>query len=224
MLKDNPTIARSLTQIENERSVMNKDAESESTFPTDQTLIRRFREGSQDAASEIYLRYAKRLQATAKKQTSTDLAVRKGADDIVQSVFRTFFRRVAVGQYEVVDGEDLWKLFLVIALNKIRTAAEYHRAQKRDVRRSKSVDSDLYRALSGRQNDEQVAMLVLQMTIEDILEKIPESNRELVRYRIEGFSVAEVAEKSGRALRSVERVLQNFRSRLWEEIEVGDES
>ncbi len=50
-----------------------------------------------------------------------DLAGRVDADDIVQSVFRTFFRRVAKGDYEVPDGEELWKLFLVIALNKVRT-------------------------------------------------------------------------------------------------------
>lgn len=203
---------------------MTNPVEFESPVPSDRTLLRKFREGNQDAASEIYLRYAKRLQATARNQTAGDLAVRKGAEDIVQSVFRTFFRRVAVGQYDVADGEDLWKLFLVIGLNKIRSAAEFHHAQKRDVRKTRAVDSDLYRALTSRNSDEQIALVVLQMTIEDILGKIPEQNRELVRLRIEGHSVEEIAEQTGRALRSIERILQKFRKLLREEIEVDDGS
>lgn len=188
---------------------------------TDRTLIRRFRSGEQDAAAELYLRYAKRLRSMAKKQTSSELAVRKGEEDIIQSVFRTFFRRVSIGQYDVVDGEDLWRLFLVISLNKIRNAAEFHRAKKRDVRRTKSVDSDLYRTYSSHESDDHVAVLILQMTIDDVLAKLPEHNRDVVRLRIDGFSVTEIAEKANRAQRSVERVLQQFRAMLLSEIE-GD--
>jgi hypothetical protein len=32
------------------------------------------------------------------------------AVDLVQSIFRTFFRRVRRGCYDVPDGEELWKL------------------------------------------------------------------------------------------------------------------
>ena len=100
---------------------------------SDRSLIRRLRMGSQDAATQIYLRYAKRLHGLSLAKCSRDLAARLDSDDIVQSVFRTFFRRVEKGDYDVPDGEDLWKLFLVIGLNKIQTAGTFHRAAKRDV-------------------------------------------------------------------------------------------
>ena len=58
------------------------------------------------------------------------------AEEIVQSVFRTFFRRAAHGHYSVPDGEEMWKLLLVIALNKVRAAGAYHRAAKRDMRQT----------------------------------------------------------------------------------------
>ncbi len=206
-------------------SVMNSDdSVLKIRNATDRTLIRRFRAGEQDAASELYLRYAKRLQGLAKNQTSTELAVRKGADDIIQSVFRTFFRRVSVGQYDVIEGEDLWRLFMVIALNKIRNAAEFHRAKKRDVRKTKSVDSDLYRTFSTHEKDEHVAIVVLQLTIDNIVSGMPGQSRELVQLRMEGYSVAEIATKTKRAQRSVERVLQKFRQILLTEIEQGDET
>ena len=107
-----------------------RSALSASDEPTlsDSTLLRRFQEGEADAATAIYLRYAKRLQRLAESQTGGELAVRLDPEDVVQSVFRTFFRHAAEGHYEIPDGEELWKLFLVIALNKIRTLGHYHRA------------------------------------------------------------------------------------------------
>ncbi len=101
------------------RLVMPESKDQDSLEPelTDKTLMRRFRSGEQDAASALYLRYAKRLQQLASRQTSTDLSIRVSSDEIVQSVFRTFFRRVSKGQYDAAAGEDLWRLFLVSIQN-----------------------------------------------------------------------------------------------------------
>ena len=60
---------------------------------TDRTLLRRLQHGQADASTELYLRYAKRLLMLAAAQSSPDLARRVDPEDIVQSVFRTFFRR-----------------------------------------------------------------------------------------------------------------------------------
>ena len=98
---------------------------------SDRSLVRRLRTGSQDAATQLYLRYAKRLHGLTRAKCSPDLASRVDSEDIVQSVFRTFFRRVQKGEYDVPDGEELWKLFLVIGLNKIQSVGTFHRAAKR---------------------------------------------------------------------------------------------
>src|SRR5262249_59874413 len=111
-----------------------EQAASEPAAPSDHSLLRRYRGGQADAATQLYLRYAERLRALAAGQCAPDLAPRIDPEDIVQSVFRTFFRRAAGAEYEVPEGEELWKLFLVIALHKIRSTATFHRAAKRDVR------------------------------------------------------------------------------------------
>src|SRR5262249_44137996 len=87
---------------------------------SDRGLPERFRRGHHDAATQISLRYADRLRALARSKCGRDLARLVDADDIVQAVFGSFFRRASQGQYDVPDGEELWKLFLVLALNKIR--------------------------------------------------------------------------------------------------------
>src|SRR5580658_3450132 len=89
--------------------------------PSDRSLLVRLRGGQQDAATELYLRYAQRLRALVRSRCSPQLSRRLEPDDIVQSVFRRFFRRVLQGDYDVPPGEELWGLLLVIALNKIRT-------------------------------------------------------------------------------------------------------
>src|SRR5262245_47500437 len=104
--------------------------------PSDHSLLCRFRLGSQDAATQLYLRYARRLRKLAAAECSGDLTRRVDVEDIVQSVFGSFFRRARQGLYDVPPGKELWRLLLVIALNKIRAKGAFHRAAKRDVRRT----------------------------------------------------------------------------------------
>jgi DNA-directed RNA polymerase specialized sigma24 family protein len=184
---------------------------------SDGTLLRRFQSGEDDAATAIYLRYAKRLQRLAESQTGDELAVRLDPEDVVQSVFRTFFRRAAKGHYEIPDGEELWKLFLVIALNKVRTLGQYHRAAKRDIKQTKGFPSTEPVAASGGSPDEQ-AYNVLRMTIDDVLKDLSKSQREMIMLRIEGNDINAITETTSRAKRSVERVLQKFRETLSEQL------
>lgn len=178
---------------------------------TDRSLLRRFRDGQGDAATALYLRYAQRLQRLADAQTDPRIALQVDPEGIVQSVFRTFFRRVSDGHYDVIASDELWKLFLVIALNKIRNTAAHHRAAKRNPIGVASLDENML-ATVGEQD--QQALVALRLTIQEILQEVPEAQRRIVLLRIEGFEVQEIADQVGRSKRSVERLLQEFRNRL----------
>ena len=65
-------------------------------------------------------------------------------------------------------------------------------------------------------------MTVLRMVIDEVLERLPEAHRKMVELRIEGHEVAEIAGEVGRSKRSVERVLQEFRTRLGSLIQEAD--
>lgn len=183
---------------------------------SDHSLLRRYRGGESDAATALYLRYAHRLQALADKQTDPRIALQVDPEGIVQSVFRTFFRRVSDGHYDVIESEELWKLFLVIALNKIRKSANHHRAAKRDATLASSLDAPLLDVASAQ---DQRALQTLRLTIHEILSDVSDSQRQIVLLRIEGHEVQEIADQVGRSKRSVERLLQEFRNRLRESIE-----
>lgn len=181
--------------------------------PTDSSLLRRLRDGNQDAATRLYLRYADRLRLLARTECSPDLARRIDADDIVQSVFASFFQGFNRGLYDVPAGEELWKLFLVIALNKIRAKGVFHRAAKRDVRLT-AGESFLHQYSKSEHDPDNTAYTFLQMVIDETLDQLPAQQKQMVVLRIEGHEVAEIADKIGRSKRTVERVLQEFRKKL----------
>ena len=180
---------------------------------SDDALLRQCRQGDQDAATQLYTKYVNRLRALAEAKCSARLAQRLDADDIVQSVFRTFFRGVRQGYYDVPEGEDLWKLLLVIALNKIRAKGAFHQAAKRDVRLTRPVDDADLSAESQLKHDA-FGPVFLKMVVDEALEQLDPRQREMVELRVQGHDVAEIADKTGRSKRTVERNLQDVRKKL----------
>lgn len=179
---------------------------------SDILLLSRFRSGDQDAALQLYYRYAERLMKLAKRETPQELATRFDPEDIVQSVFRTFFRRAASGQYEAPEGDELWKLLLVMALNKVRGRGAYHRARKRDIRKTQPMAADEAENAAGSEHE--VAKNILCMSVDEIIAKQPETHHAIIRLRIEGLDVQAIAEQEKRSKRTVERILQSFRKEL----------
>ncbi len=180
---------------------------------SDQTLLRRFQAGEDDAATALYLRYANRLQQLAAAQSGRGLAARLDPQDVVQSVFRTFFRRAAMGHYDVPDGEELWKLLLVIALNKIRSLGEFHRAARRNVSRTTSLDAD-HAPLPSPAGGNEASYHVLRLTVNDLVSELTPVQQEIVLLRIDGFDIQSIADRTKRSKRTVERTLQHFRHRM----------
>src|SRR5438874_1905272 len=180
----------------------------------DRDLLIRFQHGDREAAGLLYDRYAERLRALTRRKSSTALACRLDPDDIVQSVFRNFFHAAREGGYDVPPGEDLWKLLLVIALNKIRARGTFHRAAKRDVRRTRRIDGlDPY-TLAKENPHGQAPLTFLPLVAEEALEQLPPLQRRIVELRVEGYQVHEIAKLTGRSLRTVERTLQHSRKHL----------
>jgi len=180
---------------------------------SDHDLVVQLQAGDELAATTLYQRYAEQLRALAAADQPLAFACRLDPEDIVQSVFRTFFRRVLIDYYDVPPGEDLWQLFLVIGLNKIRNVGKFHRAQKRDAFRTVHIGTDSEVHGAGA-TPSSVDWATLKQVIDEMLMGLPETFGAVVQLRIEGYDVGEIAKRLGRAKRSVERILQEFRQQL----------
>lgn len=188
---------------------------------SDDALLRRFQDRQIDAPTHLYRRYAKRLRAIVARRCSPALSARIDPDDVVQSVFCDFFRGAAEGRYEVPEGKDVWKLLLTIAMNRIRGVGDFHRAGRRDIRRT--AGSEVYdQALELESGRDESTLTTLRMAIEEVLNTLPEHHRSIIEMRVEGYEVAEIAKRIHVSKRTVERVLQEFRQQLDAQLR-GDE-
>lgn len=202
--------------MSNEKAFLQEKQQPEKT--SDKMLLGALSQGSPDAANVLYLRYAQQLRALVAANCSPMLAKREDVEDIVQSIFGSFFRAASKEMYDVPAGDHLWKLFVVIALNKVRAKGNYHRRYKRDARRL--VDGGWLDVAGDyvASNDE-TSRNLLTLAIDDVMGHLSLEHQQAIQFRIEGFNVAEIAAKLECSKRTTERLLQEARSRIAEMLE-----
>jgi RNA polymerase sigma-70 factor (ECF subfamily) len=185
-------------------------AESE---PTDR-LGERLRDGDPAAAEEVFVRYARRLAVLAARRLARRVAARTDGDDVVQSVFRTFFRRCARGDFLIDSSADLWRLLVTITIRKARAAARRHAAGRRDVNAEAVGDAVWADAAAGEPGPDEAAALVDQ--VDALLRDLPPWYARLLDLRLQGCSVAEAADELAVSRQTVYRALALLQHRLEE--------
>jgi RNA polymerase sigma-70 factor (ECF subfamily) len=99
-------------------------------------LMRRVRRGEADAAAELVRQYEPEIRRAVRvRRTNPQLGRVLDSMDICQSVLANFFVRAGAGQFELDRPEDLLKLLITMARNKLRDEARREQAGRRDHRR-----------------------------------------------------------------------------------------
>jgi RNA polymerase sigma factor (sigma-70 family) len=180
---------------------------------SDAEEVRQTGNGRGEAFALLYRQYASRLRAVVWSQTSRALAPRFDPEDVVQDVFSVLFVEVVAGRCRIPEGQDAWALLVVVALNRIRALANWHRAARRDIRRTLggNLSERLIRSVAA---PEDWPLVELRLLTGEILDRLPPAQRRVVELRIDGDDVATIATKVRRSTRTVERFLHQFRSRL----------
>ena len=179
---------------------------------TDHSLALRVKEGDQDAAHVLYTRYVQRVFGFVDSNLGAKLRISTDAEDIVQSVFRSMFRGVQAGNYEVEPGSTLWNLLAVISLTKLRRRALHQNAQRRDVERLVSLQT----VAEGEAMDVMDVSTddFLNICIREIMQKLRPADREILLLRIQGFTVSEISEQMSLSDRTIARRLRTSRMHL----------
>ena len=180
-------------------------------------LVELFRQGDEDAAGEMFQRYVERLIAVARNRLSAKMKRRIDAEDVVQSAFRSFFAHAQNGRYEFEETGDLWRLLVVITINKLRQKVEYHTAAKRGFSREQSQRHDTslafgYEAIDKGPSPD--AEMAVDEEIEQLTAGMDETQRRIVELRLKGYGIEEIAADVGRSERTVRRLMDKVRERL----------
>lgn len=187
-------------------------------------LMNRLRAGDEPAASEIFHLYGRRLIALAGQRLNATIRQKVDPEDVLQSVFRSFFRRHAEGTLEVSDWNSLWALLTVITLRKCGHQIEHFTAARRDVQRETQPHSDdssaTWQGIARDPTPSEAAMLAEM--VEQLVEGLDERDRDIVELTLQGASIGEISDQIRWSQRTVSRVLDRVRRRL-ERIRAGEE-
>lgn len=191
-------------------------------------ILDRLRQGDARAADEVFARFSARLCGLVRVKVGPRYRRKFDPEDVMQSVFKSFFRMQAAGSLSFDTWDALWGLLSLIAVRKCGHRVEYLRSARRDVAREHAVSlghddlsgsrADL-EVLSREPTPSQAAML--SETLDGLMAALGERERAIVSLALEGYDTLEIAERVDRSTRTVQRVLEGVRDRLERSAETG---
>ncbi len=169
--------------------------------------------GDEDAARQLFDRYAEQLVLLARKRISQRLASRIDPEDIVQSSFRTFFRRCEEGQFSFKDPDDVCKLLARITIHKTFRQIAYHKRAKRDAtietpHGDESQDM-LLKLVTCDPSPEEATTFVDQL--EHFFALLGDEELRILKMRMEGHSNVDIAKELNISDRKIRRIMERVR-------------
>jgi RNA polymerase sigma-70 factor (ECF subfamily) len=174
-------------------------------------LVQRCRAGDRGAAEQLFVRYSRQLVLLAQRRLGPRLAAREDGEDVVQSVFCTFFRRNSAGEVEIENSGQLWRLLVTITLRKVGLRHRRHRAGCRAV--TAEADADLLVEVAARDPGPE-ADVALADELTALTRDLPAQYQEMFRLRLQGRGATEIAQMLNVSRRTVHRAVEWVRSRL----------
>lgn len=184
----------------------------------DDSLLGRWREGDQQAAAELFQRYANRLIALVQQRLPVQYSARLDAEDVVQSVYRSFFAGARAGRFELQRGGDLWRVLVAIALHKLDHQLRRNHAGKRAVHRERAFGNE--DSLCGiqpqvlAQPPTPLEAAALADEVEQLLRRLKPLQRRVLELRLQGHTIEEIAVDTKRSERRVYCILEEIKESL----------
>ena len=176
-------------------------------------LLETYRAGDDQAAEALFARYFERLTALVRSQLSPRLARRTDPEDIVLSVYRSFFVQVRAGRFALSRGGDLWRLLAAITRHKLLRQVRHHTANCRSIDAELSLRQDEARETFTREPTVEDA-LALADELEWVFSRLNTFERRVLELRLQSAPLSEIVEDTGRSDRTVRRVLGRIRELL----------
>ena len=178
-------------------------------------LLERCRQGDESAIRELFDRYCHRLIALVRSRSSPQLARRIDPEDVVFSVFRSFFLAVEDGRFTLTRDGDLWRLLAGMTRRKLLRQVRRHFADCRSVDREQPLDSSIgVEPIAERPAEFAGGIVYPFIDFERLLEKFSPFVRRVAELRLMGMTYPEIASETGRSERTVRRALAQLKHRL----------
>jgi RNA polymerase sigma-70 factor, ECF subfamily len=175
------------------------------------SLVKRLDDGESKAFQDLFDQYSERLRIVVARNVNEKLAKRFDSEDVLQSAYRTFFRRFGDSEFEISNAQELWRLLVKITICKTQTFARRHTADKRNVD-AEQRDADVSQLLRGGVSGEDA--IALWEEVETALKDLPEQAHVILQMRLEGESKTEIGNKLDLSRQTIHRTLKLIHDRL----------
>ncbi len=186
------------------------------------TLISRARDGDRDALGRLLEHHRPYLKLLARRIIGERLASRLDESDVVQQTCLSAFGRIEGFEGDEPDQFVAW--LRTIHEHNVRNVLRDHvSAQKRTVNREQGLEGDdVVREIVPSQQSSPSQRLMQgerAVRLAAALQKLAPDQREAVRLRyLEGWSLAEISEHTGRTKHSIAGLIKRGLSRLRKEL------
>jgi RNA polymerase sigma factor (sigma-70 family) len=188
-------------------------------------FVRRIRAGDEQAAVELVRQYEPLIRRAVRLRLEDRRLCRLfDSMDVCQSVLGSFFLRVAAGQYDLERPDQLLRLLVTMAKNKLASAARGQYRQRRDTRRAAGAAEPLEDVAAAAPSPWR--LIAGQELLHSVQERLSAEERQLVELRGEGRAWADVASQLGGTPQARRMQLARALARVARELgmeEAGDE-
>lgn len=174
-------------------------------------LLNEYVNGDEAAAQEIFHRYVEKLTALAEKKLSRQIQQRVDAEDIIQSVYRSFFRKAKDDKVRLRRSGDLWRLLAGMTIKKVLQRVEYETAKRRDPAAEVpgALLQDLLAKDPGPEEQDMLPDLLKQF-----MASLSERPRIVLERRLQGQSQVSISRDLDVSESTIRRILRNLKTSL----------
>jgi len=177
-------------------------------------------------ASEVFRRYATRLLEVADARLASELRAKVSPEDVVQSTFKSFFRRLHEFRFDHNSPDMLWGLLVVITIRKCAKWDDVFRAEKRAVSREVRCASGPSTHAGGQallaRDPSPLEAAVFTELVEQLLSSFTARHQQIILLRMEGYELEQIADRIHSSRRTAARVVAQAKDVLTNLLEVAD--
>jgi RNA polymerase sigma-70 factor (ECF subfamily) len=180
-------------------------------------LIQRVRDGDQEAATELVRQYEPAIRRAVRFQLR-DSRLRRALDsmDVCQSVMGSFFARAALGQFEIDKPEQVLRLLVTMARNKLATQARKPHVRRQDQRGIDPNDGAVAEPASPEITPSRQA--AGRDLLDAFRKRLSDEERELADLRAQGREWAEIGAARGESPEALRKRLARALDRVAQEL------
>jgi DNA-directed RNA polymerase specialized sigma24 family protein len=178
-------------------------------------FLRRVEAGEASALGDVYVQFADRMLAFARREINDRLQRYYSAEDAAESAIGSFCGRARDGRYRFDHTGALWRLLRTFTLNKIRRAAEKHRGELGAT--IEFADAAAGLEPSGREPTPSDVVEQIE-ELENFLARFSARDAEICKLWFEGYTAVDTAKKLDISKATVNRVRRHVREIVIEKL------